>query len=408
MQKLLSGDNTVKSGEKVFVSALSGGADSMSLTLLINEWMHTNSGKLFTVTVDHSLRPESAEEAKTVGKWMKDYGISHHILKWDHGSILCGHKQVRARQARYDLLFDFCNKVEADYLLVAHTLDDQIETFFIRQEFHSGDYGLAGINAVVKPPQTRTVMIRPLLNVYKNELKSYLTSIRQKWIEDPSNLDKKCKRVRIRMEVAAKADKKLIWRRILALNESRQNLELAAENFISLHTSVKKFGYAVLPSNEFCKLDPCVQKHVMRRLLWSLGGKQYPASLDQLASIVAQLKNLVSRKKVNVSGCLVAQRKDYVHIMRELRGISDMKVVGNKFWDRRFLISANSPLNVTHAGLEKASELREFFGGGSMFVEGFGSLPVIKQGSETRRFSNPDTAIFRSMVNLTDEFVYLN
>ncbi|MDR1031856.1 MAG: tRNA lysidine(34) synthetase TilS [Holosporales bacterium] len=395
---------------KVFVSALSGGADSMSLAVLADQWTRANGGELFTFTVDHDLRPESAEEAKTVGRWMKERAVNHRIMKWNHGAIPCGRKQVYARQARYDLLLDFCNEVGADYLLVAHTLDDQIETHLIRQESRSGDYGLAGMSASVKLPAGNVVLLRPLLNVYKNELIEYLTAKGQKWVEDPSNFDQKYKRVRVRTALAKNADKTEICGKILNLSKVRQELEHLASAFIKAQVEVNRFGYAIFSADKFHELPQYVRKHVMRRLLWSLGGKQYPASDDQLVLAVEQMQRLPAGKKINVSGCLLAKRRDCFHVMRELRGIDNAKAGQKAFWDRRFFVPSGNISGIMCAGPEKAAELRDFYGQSSMFVEGFGSIPVAKKDACPLLLSatESDIAIFRPLVNLTDEFVYLS
>ncbi|MDR1365916.1 MAG: tRNA lysidine(34) synthetase TilS [Holosporales bacterium] len=410
MNRLLSTGDLCDVKGKVFVSALSGGPDSTSLAILADQWIHANGGKLFTVTVDHALRQESAEEAKTVGSWMKERNIDHRIIKWDHGAIPCGRKQVYARQARYDLIFDFCSEVGADYLLVAHTLDDQLETHLIRQESHSGDYGLAGMSASIKLPAGDVVLARPLLNVYKKELIEYLIAEGQKWVEDPSNLDQRYKRVRVRTALARNADKAAIFRRILELGRARQELDRLVNNFIEGLVEVNRFGYAIFPADKFHELSHQMQRRTMKRLLWSLGGKQYPASDDRLISTIEQMQRLPAGKKINFSGCLLAKRKDCFHIMRELRGIDNAKTAQKAFWDRRFFVPSGNISGIMRAGLEKAAKLRDFYENDSMLVEGFGSIPVTKKDRRPLLLNaaESDMAVFRPLVNLTDEFVYLS
>ncbi|MBT4428081.1 MAG: tRNA lysidine(34) synthetase TilS, partial [Rhodospirillaceae bacterium] len=62
--------------------AVSGGADSMALTLLAAAWARRRKGSVTALTVDHRLRPESGAEARQVGRWLSGRGIAHKILPW--------------------------------------------------------------------------------------------------------------------------------------------------------------------------------------------------------------------------------------------------------------------------------------------------------------------------------------
>src|SRR5207302_1293923 len=62
--------------------AVSGGPDSLALTILADRWMRERGGRLAALTVDHGLRPESAGEAQAVAGWMAARGIEHHVLVW--------------------------------------------------------------------------------------------------------------------------------------------------------------------------------------------------------------------------------------------------------------------------------------------------------------------------------------
>jgi tRNA(Ile)-lysidine synthase len=78
---------------------------------------------------------------------------------------------------------------------VGHTRDDQAETFLLKLIRGAGMTGLAGIY-----PQ-RGEVIRPLLEVSRAELRDYLTSLGQGWVEDDTNADLKNPRNRIRHRV---------------------------------------------------------------------------------------------------------------------------------------------------------------------------------------------------------------
>src|SRR5688572_4300626 len=80
--------------------AVSGGPDSMALTLLADRWARQRGGVAWGLTVDHGLRPESAAEAGAVAGWLAARGIPHAALAW-HGAKPASGIQEAAREARY-------------------------------------------------------------------------------------------------------------------------------------------------------------------------------------------------------------------------------------------------------------------------------------------------------------------
>ena len=177
------------------VVAVSGGSDSMALTILTHNWAIKNGIELTALTVDHNLRKESKSEAETVHKWCEKYGIKHQILTYT-GPIPTSNIEAVAREYRYKLLTDFMKKNSINYLFVAHNQDEQCETFFLNLSRGSGVYGLCGMPSISQRFDIN--IVRPMLLFTKSEIKEFLTSISQDWIEDPSNSDTKYKRVRIR------------------------------------------------------------------------------------------------------------------------------------------------------------------------------------------------------------------
>src|SRR5262245_11003154 len=164
--------------------AVSGGPDSLALTLLLAEWAQARGGRVDALTVDHRLRPESATEAAQVGRWLAPLpGVTHHILPWSDPKPETG-IQAAARDARYRLLAAHCRDHAILHLCVAHHRDDQHETHRLRAGHGSGPIGLAGMSAI--RPLEGVRLLRPLLGVAKAELVALLEARGQSWIADPS------------------------------------------------------------------------------------------------------------------------------------------------------------------------------------------------------------------------------
>ncbi|HEX6092958.1 MAG TPA: ATP-binding protein, partial [Dongiaceae bacterium] len=86
--------------------AVSGGRDSLCLALLLQRWVRRRRGQITALTVDHGLRPDSAAEARTVGRWLRAQKIGHAILTWNRRNQPPPESglQAAAREARYRLL----------------------------------------------------------------------------------------------------------------------------------------------------------------------------------------------------------------------------------------------------------------------------------------------------------------
>ena len=177
--------------------AVSGGGDSLALALLMKQWADRalNPIELVTLTVDHQLRSESTAEAETVHQWMTEHGLEHHTLTWQHQPLTTG-IQKQARQARYQLLTDWCLAHKATTLMTAHHLHDQWETVMMRLSKGSGLTGLCGIRTVVKTSFGQ--LVRPLLTTSPDRLALTLRQFNQPFLQDPSNQNLNFERIRWR------------------------------------------------------------------------------------------------------------------------------------------------------------------------------------------------------------------
>jgi len=94
--------------KKLFLIAVSGGPDSLALTALAKAYSYENKCKIYYVLVDHNLRKNSSDEAKSVKGLLKKYQITLNILK--NKKIITSNIQSEAKKVRYNLLINFCKK----------------------------------------------------------------------------------------------------------------------------------------------------------------------------------------------------------------------------------------------------------------------------------------------------------
>ncbi|MDR2666984.1 MAG: tRNA lysidine(34) synthetase TilS [Holosporales bacterium] len=213
-------------GEKRWVVALSGGADSLCLTLLANDYATKYGIKLYAGIVDHRLRPESSEEILPIIEILEANHIGYRVLVWHH-DIINGSVEKKAREARYDLLYDYCRKLNCKVLMTAHHALDQWETFFMRLVRGSASKGLACMKSISN--FNGISLVRPFLEFNPYLIKHTLRNRFHvtKYLEDPSN--KQCTFERVRWRGAYGDLSKKYSLSIKNVNKSIKRLQRATE-----------------------------------------------------------------------------------------------------------------------------------------------------------------------------------
>lgn len=168
-------DLGVGENERILL-AVSGGPDSLALLLLAKA---LRPDDIVAATVDHQLRPESADEAAFVAGLCDDLQVPHTILA--PAQKIVGNIQSSARVTRYELLNRATTQAGCSVIATAHHGDDQLETLLMRLARGSGVEGLAGIRA------RNGNVVRPLLGFSKSELEKICSDAAIEPIRDPSN-----------------------------------------------------------------------------------------------------------------------------------------------------------------------------------------------------------------------------
>jgi len=200
-QRLLAGlkkQGMLRPGNRVGV-AVSGGADSVALLLLLLELREKLGVVLSVAHFNHKLRGKASDaDEKFVAKLAAKHGLEFHSA-----SVFVAKKakderanvEDAARRARYDYFRSLVESGVCKRIAVAHTADDQAETVLAHLLRGTGLAGLGGIHPVSGP------VIRPLLGVRRSELRHFLRARKQTWREDATNRDTKRMRARIRKKL---------------------------------------------------------------------------------------------------------------------------------------------------------------------------------------------------------------
>jgi len=194
------------SGETVVV-AVSGGADSTALLLAIEELKRFN--KLYTgicvAHLDHRLRKSSSKDAKWVADLSARLGFKSVIGRakvLDDVDETNDNLEQAARNARYAFLERTAKKVSANYVLTAHTMDDQAETVLLRLMRGSASLGLGGMEALRPLAKNSSIkLVRPLLWARRSETEDYCRLRRINFLSDEMNDDLTFARVKVRKQL---------------------------------------------------------------------------------------------------------------------------------------------------------------------------------------------------------------
>lgn len=289
--------------------AVSGGADSMALALLLHALGHAPTA----LTVDHGLRPESAAEAAQVAAWMHTHGIAHHILT-PAPLVHIPNIQTRAREMRYGALGGWCRAHGHGSLLLAHHADDQAETLALQQ--HRGESPPSRSGMALLRMRGGVRMVRPLLGVRKARLVSYLRSRGQAWVDDPSNRNAAFARTRVR-HALTDADRLILWQEARAQGAKRHGDDETRNRWVRRHVHAAGDGLTFALC-EWRALEADDGTDLLSRAVQAVGGKPYRPRLTESVRLAFTLRTEESGK-ATLGHAVTRWRDGHVHITPEHR-----------------------------------------------------------------------------------------
>ena len=241
------------------ICAVSGGADSVCLLHILNSLKSEYGLKLYIANVNHLIRGEESDRdsnfVKTIAQkagiefFYREYDVKKIAMERKMGEEECG------RELRYEFFSELSEKLGNAKIATAHNLNDNAETFLFRIARGTSPKGLCGIK------HKRGNIIRPLLDVSREEIENYLKSNGVVWCEDSTNSIPMYARNKIRLEVlpllkeiSVSAEEKIVSA-LGFLSEDESFIseiaqkkedecvaggELLLEPFITLHPALKR------------------------------------------------------------------------------------------------------------------------------------------------------------------------
>lgn len=288
-------ENLIEKNDKILIG-LSGGADSVFLFNVLYQLKddldfeikicHINHSYRDTAIRDENFSREISEEkniqffSKKVD--MKQFSLDNSISLEDSGRIL-----------RYNCFNEILESEKLNKIAVAHHLDDQVETFFLHLFRGSGIDGLCGIQYRNKN------IIRPLLDVSKSEILTYLDENNIEYVTDETNFVPDVQRNKIRLEMLPYIQENFnssinesIYRTINILKDSKEIIDdvtkLKYETLVS-----QKYSEYSIDVDLFKKEKTSVKRNIIRKLLIELNGSNQDIRMVYIDDIIElfDLKN---------------------------------------------------------------------------------------------------------------------
>lgn len=183
----------ISNNDSVIV-AVSGGPDSMLLLNLLLELKSLKKINLVCAHVNHNVRVESHNEATFVAQFCKKNDIIFEMMKIENYDKENFHSEARTK--RYKYFEEMVSKYNSKYLFTAHHGDDLIETILMRIVRGSTLYGYSGFSKI--SDMNGYKLIRPLVNVTKEQILKYCADNKIEYVVDHSNQSDKYTRNRFR------------------------------------------------------------------------------------------------------------------------------------------------------------------------------------------------------------------
>jgi tRNA(Ile)-lysidine synthase len=173
------------------LAMLSGGADSVCLVHALRELMEP--GSLACVHVNHGLRAGADADERFCRELCEGLGIELEVERVEVSER--GNLEARAREARYEAAERVRERRLLDRIATGHTSTDQVETVIYRLISSPGRRALLGMS------RRSGRLIRPLLDVTRDQTRAYCAALGLEWREDETNLDRGFARNRLRLDV---------------------------------------------------------------------------------------------------------------------------------------------------------------------------------------------------------------
>lgn len=260
------------------VALVSGGPDSAGLAAGLVA--RGGGASVTALHLNYGLRDDSDEDERTCDQLCERLGVE---LVVERPRLTEGNVQAAARDARYAAAERLADLRDADWIATGHTRTDLAETFLYRIAVSPG------VRALLALPPQRGRVVRPLLSIDRTEARRLAVAARLPFRDDPSNLDPRWARNRLRQEILP------VLREIgpsVEANIAATRDELAAEAEVLRRVAAEALeeagagsGAVAVRASELDGLEPALRRIALRQLAERAAGAEVALGPQRAAEI---------------------------------------------------------------------------------------------------------------------------
>ncbi|MCX6545662.1 MAG: tRNA lysidine(34) synthetase TilS [Acidobacteria bacterium] len=316
------------------LAAVSGGADSVALLLLLRQLAPECGFALAGIAhFNHQLRGSESDDDERFCRELADrIGVPVDVGSADVAALARAQHvsiEVAARRARYAWFSQLADRLGADHVATGHTRDDQAETFLLRVLRGAGSSGLAGIRPA------RGIFVRPLLDIRRKDLVQWLAEAGEGYRDDSTNADLTIPRNWIRHRLLPLLARHLnaditavLARQALVLRDESTLIDQMAEQaYASVESPVDQRGIA-LDVERLRALPVAVARRVVRIALLRVNDSRF-VGFDHVEQVLGLAAGGVSRAAADLPGVRMERNPSAVVLSRRESRDSDAPVSFN-------------------------------------------------------------------------------
>ncbi len=313
--------------EKIVVG-ISGGPDSVCLLHILYRLKDELKIELIGAHFDHGLRPgEDEKETEFVRSLVEslgipfEYGNAEKDIRKEKGSL-----EEKARIERYRFLENIREKYNAQKIALGHNMNDQAETIIMRLLRGSGITGLRGI------PPIRDKIIRPIIDLTREEIIYYLNTEGLKYVTDSSNMDITFLRNKIRHILIPEL--KRYQPNIVRILAKTAEIILLEDEFLELQTEkwIKENvffieGAAIIPISRLKEIHIALRQRVIRNIIRKKIGYTKKISFEHISNILELIEKGSPNSEIHLPYNIVMKKRYDLLICDKKRLLEDYSYI---------------------------------------------------------------------------------
>ncbi|MEO0228238.1 MAG: tRNA lysidine(34) synthetase TilS [candidate division WOR-3 bacterium] len=346
------------------VIGFSAGPDSVCLLDILKK-LYGEKIDFHLVYINHGLRPKSIlkTEEDLTKLYARRFKCGYKIIKIKIPKTKKG-LEAEARERRYSALLGYLNEINAQRIILGHNLDDLIETFFLNLIRGSGARGLSSI------PPVRLPIVRPLIEIKKEEIINYLKINGLRFSTDITNKNIALRRNLLRHKIIPELLKinpslfEVIKREIELIKMDNDYLQSQAEKVFARVVEKRENSFT-LDLRKIIRYNKSIINRVVMEIIKNLNGSIQGFTSEHIEAILS-LKDRTSGSRVILPKGIIAQKGyDKIYIGRTKDsppfyleiGLNDDKIL-NGLRIKTAVLSKVSKLKIKNSEFFDLSEIR--------------------------------------------------